>query len=519
MRRPRRARLGLWASWGGVGACAALACNAVLGIEVGSAKPLDAALPDSAPDTGTSLAPSRCATDAECVAPNGCYTGRCDTALGACAYDLCHTAGTACSAGRCDTARSTCADDRAYGFRATSYKLDVALDCKGDTDACVAGAYPFLFLETTDGTVALRVDDVLATAATKVPVTGLGFHPASLVTSGRRVWLLGEVQGTGGAPPYELPIAFVDVPSDPTAPALAATSVTLAYPFLGYAAFPAPNGALYLADNDAALGFPTALLAPPLPGSPTLTVASASDAGAQPPDSIPMYRLAAGPPGATLVASSGARVLAHRFGAQLVNLISDPGSPKAALGPDLVLSPVVPAYVPPRFAQGPDGTVFLTGPVNADPPPPSIDCSCYSHERVQWVLPNALATTLDVSLIVDTEAYASPQTPGGVCHQCNPSYVTLPSLGAWIDGKTLIVAAPASDPNRGLMSTRVVTRDPIGAPSKRHTTTNPMDVPAGNFAVDHIALVASAGLGYEVLADSMGNQVTLAIFDPRCDAP
>jgi hypothetical protein len=162
--------------------------------------------------------------------------------------------------------------------------------------------------------------------------------------------------------------------------------------------------------------------------------------------------------------------------------------------------------------------VFLDLPIVADPPPPSIDCSCYTHQRHQWVLPNAQATTADVSVVVDPEAYSSPQVSGGVCHQCNPTYVTLPSFAAWVDPQSTLVVAPASDPNRTLAATRLITRDPLTAPGKRRFVTSAMDTPPGNFATDHVAITGSAGLGYELLADSEGNELTLSIFDPRCDA-
>ncbi len=499
-------------------AIAAVACNAILGIEEGSPKPPpeDAAPPsDAATEPETTAGSSRCTVDADCIAPNGCYRGRCDTVLGACAYSFCETRDKACSAGTCDLATLTCGNDRDYGFQTTSYPLGVALGCKASPQACVAAAFPFLFVGTTDDTSAFLVDDLLAASPKRIAVGGVTFHPAQVLASGRRVWLLGDVVGTAGAPPYQLQVAWIDVPSDPAAPSLSATSATLVYPFTSYAAFPAPDGGLFLGENDPAAGFPIATLTPPLPATPTLAVVNAPDAGPPPQASIPMYRLASAPAASTIVASSGTRLVMHRFSAQLVNLITSPATAAVALGPDLALAPILPAYVPPHFGQGPDGTVFFAGPINADPPPP--DCNCTSHERVEWVFPNALATAVDVNQVADPESYSSAQVGGGACHQCNPSYVTLPAFASWIDAKTVIVAAPASDPDRTLTATRVIGRDPPSAPAKRRVKTAATDVPQGNFAVDHVGLVSAGGFGYEILADSEGNKVTLSIFDPRCD--
>ncbi len=497
-----------------------IACNAVLGISEGSPKPPpeDAAPPvDAIAEPEAGLAPDRCTTDADCIGPNACYKGRCDTVLGACTYALCETPGKACSAGKCDPATLTCGGDRDYGFRATTYKIGAALGCKASPQACVAAAFPLLFVGTTDGTIALRVDDMLATGPQRVPLAGIGFRPAAIVASGRRVWVLGDVLGTGGAPPFQLPIAWVDVPSDPTVATLTANATTLSYPYLSYAVFPAPSAAIFLTLQDAAQGFPAALLAPPLPAMPTVGVVNAPDAGPAPLASVPMYRLASAPAGSAVVASSGSRLVLDRPVAQVVNLVVDAGTAKVALGGDLAITPPTPPQLAAiRFAQGQDGSVFFDVPIVADPPPPSTDCSCYTHQRHQWVLPNGQASATDVSIVADFEAWGTPMLVGGVCHQCNPDYVRLPSMSAWIDAKTSLTVSPASE-NRALAATRVVSRDPLAAPAKRRLVTTAMDMPAGNFATDHLVVTGSGGLGYEVLSDSEGNELTLSIFDPRCD--
>lgn len=483
-------------------------CNALLGLDEQSLRP------DAGPgETGT-VTPDACRVDSDCVPPNGCYTGRCDAVLGACAYTLCSSNARACSAGTCDPATLTCKDDKDYGFRAGGYAVpDVTIGCK-DASACVAAAFPFVFIGTPNGITALGVESIIGSAARKIP-TQIDIHPAQLVVSGRRLWILGEVQGT--APPYQLPIAVVSVPSDPTTPSFRATTILAAYPFPTAVGFPAPDGGLFVSFNDATQGFPTARVDAPLPSNASFELQAAS--GPAPSAStLPMFRITQDAPNGSIVASSGERLVVYRTPATF-NLITTPATTTATLAPDDVMAPAPPLLAPPRFAQGPSGTVMLGGPVTADP---AGDCNCTSHQRLQWVLPNASATKVDATQVADPEAYQNPFVGGdAACHTCNPaSYFVGGTLATWVDDRSALVAAPASDPaaNRTLTAVRLLERDPIAAPPTRRFSTTPTDVPTGNFASDRIAIASSNGLGYLLLADSQGNGVTLATIDPRCDA-
>lgn len=482
-------------------------CNALLGLDEQPLRPTDGG-------TSTSLAPDACRADTDCVPPNGCYTGRCDTVVGACAYTLCASNGRACSAGTCDPTTLTCKDDKAYGFRAGGYAVpDVALGCK-DASACLAAAYPFVFIGTPNGIASLGVESITAGAARTIP-TQIDIHPTQLVTSGRRLWILGEMQGT--APPYRLPIAIVDVPSDPTIASFTATTTLLAYPFPTAVGFPAPNGALFVAFNDATQGFPTARIDAPLPNGVTFELQTGS--GPAPSASVlPMFRISQEVPNGSIVASSGERLVVYRAPATF-NLITTPATATATLATDDVIAPAPPLLAPPRFAQGPNGSVMLGGPVTADP---ANDCNCTSHQRLQWVFPNASAATVEANQVADPEAYQNPFVGGdAACHTCNPaSYFVGGTLATWVDDRSALVAAPASDPaeNRTLTAVRLLERDPIAAPPARRFSTAKADVPTGNFASDRIAIASSNGLGYLLLADSQGKGITLTTIDPRCDA-
>jgi len=492
---------------------AAAGCNAILGIEEKGAKPeADAGAGDAADAAVTPRANDRCTSDADCVPPNDCYTGRCDTTVGACAYALCDVKGRACAAATCDTAKNTCGDARDYGMRTTSYSVTgVTLGCRSP-ELCVASAFPYVFLGTGTDVVALRVDDRLATAAKLVPVEQVTVRPSQLVANGRRLWILGEPQGT--APPYQLPVGWIDVPSDPTVASLPGKTVLLSYPFPSAIGFPAPDGGLMVVDNDLAQGFPAARLAPPLESGASMAVVNPIDAGApSPPPAIPLVRVPTAPPGSTIVASSGSRLVAYRAPG-IVNLIDPGGLAGATVGPDTALTPPYSSFGQLRFASSANGAVLLTTAIVADLPAP--DCNCTSHARMHWVLPNAVGAS-EANQAIDYEGWVGPQIPNAACRACNPSYVTSAGVVATVDAHTALAAAPASE-NRAFTAVRVLGRDPIAAPPKRRFVTSAADDPQGNFATDRIALTSSNGYGYLVLADSQGNKVTLSIIDPRCDA-
>jgi len=502
------------------------ACNTLLGIEEQSARPV----PDEAGDAAPEAAAVRpafeaCTRDVDCIAPNGCYTPHCDTVLGACTYALCEAKDRTCARGVCNTSTYVCSDALPYGFLATSYEATgVTSGCGPKPESCVAAAYPFLFVGTRDDLVALRADDLMGKTAVKVTVTGLTTKPQQVIASGRRIWVLGAVQGT--VPPYQLPIASIDVPSDPTVTEIHAHTTLVAYSFPSAVGFPAPNGALFIAYDDATQGVPTALVQPPIADGTILGLASAAgagpiDGGAPPVRSdTTMIRVSGAPAGSSIVASTGGRVVLYRYPSTF-NLIAAAGTPMAAVQGDLPLSaPLASLYGPSTtsFAQGPDGTVMMAGPVAADNP---ADCNCTTHARLQYVFPNAIATTTDVNQIIDPEAWVNPgpPAPSPTCRQCNPNYEGRRFLATWLDHRTALTAAPASNPigARNVTDVRLLGRDPFESNPKRRFTTKPTDMPKGEFGVDRIALTASGGLGYLVLADGQGNNVSVSIVDPACD--
>ncbi len=507
-------------------AVALVGCNLVFGIEE---RPLRAG-PDEADGGGEGGRPplETCTRDQDCAPPNGCYTPHCDAVLGACTYALCEAKGRTCAMGTCDEKTFACSEPQAYGFRATSYKVPgVTSGCGPNPESCVAAAFPFLFVGTRDEVVALRADDLTGTQVNRVPIADLGATPQQLVASGRRLWVLGAVQGQ--TPPYLLPVSAIDVPSDPTVTSLHAHTSLVRYPFPSAVGFPAPNGALFISHNDPAQGFPTALVHPPIADDASFGLASAADAGAfdaAAPTSqgtLPMYRTAIAPPGTAVVASSGTRLVVYRLGA-VFNVIARAGTATATMQPDVPLAAPLVAFGQPRFAQGPDGVVVINAPVQADPPPPpppaALDCSCHSNERLQWVFSNAIATTTDVNQSIDHERYITPQTPAAACHICQPDYVRFPSLATWVDRRSVLTVAAASGTTpeaRSVADVFLLAHEPFEANAKRRFQTKATEIPSGNFAVDRLALTSSNGIGYLVVSDAQGNDLSLTIVDPRCD--
>ena len=151
-----------------------------------------------------------------------------------------------------------------------------------------------------------------------------------------------------------------------------------------------------------------------------------------------MHRIAALPAGSRVAGSSGGRLLAYRFPISF-NLVTDPGTERATAQAESTLAPPFPGLVYPRFSQGPDGVVLMSGPIASDPPS---DCNCSSRQRAHWVLPGVTATTVDQGKMVDPEVYSNPidDPVMSVCHTCAAGYFNQPSLTAWIDPRSALVA-------------------------------------------------------------------------------
>ena len=221
------------------------------------------AAPDDAGVDATDVAePERppfepCTRDIDCVAPNGCYTPHCDTVArrlhvralrgegpdvldGHVQHDHVRVLRSACP-----TASST-----------SSYDVPgVTSGCGPNPEACVAAAFPFVFVGTRDDVVAVRADDLTGKTPIKVPVVGVGTEAAA----GRRERPahLGARRGAGRD--ASLPAAHL-APSTSRAirrsPTLRAHTDVVSYPYPTATGFAAPSGGLFLVVQRSGAGLP-----------------------------------------------------------------------------------------------------------------------------------------------------------------------------------------------------------------------------------------------------------------------
>lgn len=172
---------------------------------------------DSGPTPGLPDA-ATCTKDDDCKATHGCLKGKCDLSRKACVFDVCHE--TACNAAACDTNAKTCGAAKPYPYKATQFQVGAQVTGR------IAAVHPWLFAQTATGILAFNVADTAATTPPPVPVVGLGFVPSQMVVSGSRLYFLAAPTGPG---PSRLPLAWIDVPSDPFASKIEAKSVLATY--------------------------------------------------------------------------------------------------------------------------------------------------------------------------------------------------------------------------------------------------------------------------------------------------
>lgn len=500
-----------WLLAGALGVAALLVlvapgCNLVLGIEEQGRRPITATDATVA-ETGVTTGP--CTQDADCVAPDACYTAHCDTSTGRCWNRVCEVAGKACSAGTCNPTTRACEGTTDYGFRTTSYPV-IAPGC-ADAGECVAAIWPFLFVGTPGGVTAMYVDDPLAKGARTIPVSGFEGAVGKLVASGSRLWILGTPEGGDGGTTMTVALGFIDVPtSTTTLERLDATTSRFDEPLVSMTAFAAPKEALYvaLALGPGAAGFPNALITPPLPARGRFVLAGAGGGG----DAIELRPASDVPQGASglLVGSSGERLVVHEFPSTYF-MITGPGTP-APKAEARIATTFAPAVSFPSFAQGRQGALVSASIVHDDPPN---DCGCSSVARMRWLFASKDDRAIDQTTAIDVERYRNEQSNNQPCHTCLSGYFVPPVRAVWLDDNTALVAAPAKDPNRARTAVRAVTRSPAERLTGRRFVVPPEEASAGTPGADRLAFTADKGIGFLVITDVM-NRARLSIFDARC---
>ena len=158
-------------------------------------------------------------------------------------------AGRACAAGSCNPVTKQCEGATDYGLRTTSHSMTVAPACTDPQD-CVAARWPFVFIGANNGVIATFVDDPIADAARSLTV-GVEGVVTKLVVSGSRLWILSRVADRPRTTLFTAPLAYLDVPSNPTVRRLEAKAARFELPSAAATAFAAPDGGLYLAIDSA----------------------------------------------------------------------------------------------------------------------------------------------------------------------------------------------------------------------------------------------------------------------------
>jgi hypothetical protein len=464
---------------------------------VDAAPAMDAPLDDSAADVASEsgdVGPPGCTHDGDCVGIDACHAGKCDAATGACSFAVCPSA--LCQGSSCSAATSTCTTPAPYGFHSALVTVSAGpVGCGGNAAACIAAAYPFVFVGTANGVVAYSVYDPSSSSPAAVPIQGLPFLPQQMTAMGSRVYFVGPVVGSG--PTYRIQVAWIDVPSDPLAQSLTATTTfdSLPVPSL-QGAWATTDGSLFLVDLDQAQSFlASKVMAPFADGT-----------------ALPFFASVAVPLGEQPVAVSGSRLVFSRWqetGSLYQTLFSfenGAGTSSAQNGGEQATYTALGATAPGNasYAQGADGSLLSGAAALVVNDAGELDIPAV---KLAWLVASGTAPQFDGSASVDVETYAPPVSAGN------------PVVGpvAWVDANTALVLAAAKGTvgsgSAGQTSVQVAskTQPPILAGGRRYI------LPA---SVGLVGAASSGGFGYVLAVDpSSATTCTLHVFAPSCAGP
>lgn len=440
----------------------------------------DGALPPIAPESGV------CTRDEDCKGTSGCLAAKCDLPRKACVLQVCRQ--PACNSGACDVAASKCGAPRPYKYRAAQFPVTGPIGC-GSLSRCFAAVYPFVFVGTTNGVVAYPASDPANAAADALPVTGLGFVPTQILASGSRVFFLGTAAGTGAT--SRVPIAYVDVPPDPFAKAIAVTTVLAAHnrPATDPVTLVARgNDTALLLDLNAASSYPAVPIEPPLAEPAVLTSTTI------------VFTAGSGP-----VAVSGSRLIMGQLnpatGAATFGFVNAAGSATPQTQPDVVVPTAVNAINPQVFAQSADGAIFWSY-VALNAPPSTLGVAVRAA-RGYFLVPDGNATTFDATGGLDLEVYGA--APVGT-----------PTVGpvAMLDSKTAMVLT-SNPPNPGAVTNvQFVTRQPLALVKNADMAPRRFQI---TLPVSQLAASGSNGIGYVLAVDPAAPTTPVVhVLDPAC---
>jgi hypothetical protein len=464
----------------GVGA---FACS--LGLDPSLIPGSDASIVEGGKDAGVDAPnPVQCKADPDCKSTNGCLTGKCDTTRNQCVYTLCPA--NACSASVCGTGNQ-CSAPSTYGFHAGTFHVSLGnIGCGGGGPGarrCFAAVYPFVFVGTTNGVVAYPVEDPTNTAPTSIPVAGLPFFPSFIVSSGTTVYFVGAVAGTG--PDYKIPIATLDVPTDPTISEMSASTVfdTLQVTSVEIVV-PDATGGIYLVHADAPNSYPSARIAAPLKDL----------------DSLSFQQNAGFPANSAVAAASGTRLVTFRqdngYPADSYFSIETGAATSGAqnLGEQDTIPTMGQSQAPDYLAQSPTGGILWSA---AAVTIPDGGAGQTVSARLAWVLDDDNATKFDATTHVDVSTYnivgLGADLPGPV---------------AWLDDNTaIVISAPPANTAQALV--QIASRN--GTPAVVANRSFQLA-----FHPSQLAVAGSNGFGYVLTPDQTAG-ANVHVFGTTCD--
>jgi hypothetical protein len=432
-----------------------------------------------------------CTKDEDCKSPgDGCLKPHCDVPRKACVFDVCKPA--ACQSSACDTVGRTCAQPpKTRKYASAQFPVGAPVGC-GSPRACFAVVYPYVFVGTPNGVLGFSAADPASTAPTPVSVTGLGFVPTLLVTSGSRVYFLGGAVGTGAS--SRLQIGYIDVPPDPFRKSIEVQTILATYnrptsePGFSLTLYPRANDTALLVDYNPAQSYPSTAIEPPLVEPLSLSSTTIPlTAGTQP---LITSGLRLVMQSLTTPSGTGTYELIANAGAAATNGGSVPFPPAPDAG-------VVPVSPPQTLAVDPQGGVlwmleYLTQAPNNPAPPGAL----VKTIRAFFLLADGSAN-FDFTKGVDVEVYPPSFGPGA----------GLVGPAAMIDTNSAIIAT-AEPSNAAQSNVQIVTKQPTAlvAGKKQRLTTN---------AVGTLGAAASNGYGY-ILAAESATASSVYVFDPAC---
>jgi hypothetical protein len=437
--------------------------------------PTDGALPDApvkpVDAAADSRAPSTCTRDADCVTSAICQKGRCDLAAKRCIYEICPQTDR-CKVSACNATTGAC---EAPVDRPFSESFSI-IDQPSSTGPFrgIALIQPFVFVGTASGVYAYSLQEA-GVPKTPIPVAGAAFVPQYLFASGRRLYIVGPLQGSSQR---RLAVGWLDVPADPAPAELRAESKYVAFnaPSLG-SVFPYPGERMLVGQQSSGSAF--GITEPPFGTAIALQTAIL--------------------PSGLLAANSGERVVLLRAvggtTAPVLSLVTGAGTPTPNAGADQSIQAGGGAsysFGSGYFATSPGGAVAMSWQMSNSSAPFNGNAVA---ARLSFLLKDDKDVAFNGSDFIDYATFPAPGVP-------NTSNLAGPI--AWADDATLLAtyATPgAATAHTNAVFVRRARTDAgvdAGVTAPVELAIPPNSV-AGIAAAPGVgALLVSAGGGYQV---------------------